>query len=350
MRGTGAQWLSDVLRGAGLGVAECDGWRTRGRDSSELRPRGIVGHHTAGPEGGGNMPSLNLLIRGRGDLPGPLCNLGLGRDGTFYVVAAGTANHAGKGGWRDIKGNNMVIGIEAENNGRQPWPEAQLEAYARGSAVMLRHLGLTASSWCRHAEWTSRKPDPHGIDGEQFRGRIAGLLGQDVPSLPRIPAREPSGPGRRTLHRGLSGEDVEQWQKCVCIDPDGSYGALTEAATRAFQKKHDLVPDGIVGPKSYEGMDRLLAFVAGVLARETGKNRPKPAPPFPGFTRRGDIGPAVRQVQQRLADLGRGVAVDGDFGGQTERTVREVQTERTLAVDGIVGPSTWDQLWNGPAA
>jgi peptidoglycan hydrolase-like protein with peptidoglycan-binding domain len=345
MRGVGLQWLADVLRGAGLGVAEVDGWRTRGRDSAELRPRGIVGHHTAGPEGGGNMPSLNLLVRGRGDLPGPLCNLGLGRDGTFYVVAAGTANHAGRGGWRDIKGNQQVIGIEAENNGRQPWPEVQIDAYVRGSAAMLRHLGLDASHWCRHAEWTTRKPDPHAIDGNDFRNRITAVLGGQVPPLKRIPAREPEGSRRRTLHRGLSGPDVASWQQCVAIEPDGAYGPLTEAATRAFQKKADLVPDGIAGPKTLQKMDDILRFIAGLVAEAKPKDRPKPAPNFPGYARRGDTGEIVKRVQQRFAERGAGISVDGDFGPATEGTVRGFQGERRLAVDGIVGPATWGELW-----
>jgi hypothetical protein len=46
------------------------------------------------------MPSLRLLIKRRSDCPGPLCNVGLARSGAVYVIAAGRANHAGKGGWR----------------------------------------------------------------------------------------------------------------------------------------------------------------------------------------------------------------------------------------------------------
>jgi hypothetical protein len=91
-------WLAEVLEDAGLKVAEVAGWRTRGRgDVGSIK--GIVCHHTAGPHTG-NMPSLGVITIGRPDLAGPLAQLGLGRDGTFYVVAAGRANHAGAGKWR----------------------------------------------------------------------------------------------------------------------------------------------------------------------------------------------------------------------------------------------------------
>ena len=105
-------WLPGVLKAAGLKVAEVDGWRSRGR--AEMGTvRGVICHHTAG-SATGNMPTLDLLIKGRSDLSGPLAQLGLGRDGTYYVIAAGRANHAGVGRWRGIDtGNSSFIGIEA---------------------------------------------------------------------------------------------------------------------------------------------------------------------------------------------------------------------------------------------
>src|SRR5713226_4107492 len=121
-------WLPSVLKSAGLKVAVVDGWESRGRgDVGEIF--GVICHHTAGPRDG-NMPSLRTLIEGRPDLSGPLAQLGLGRDGTFYVIAAGRCNHAGKGVWQGVTtGNFSFIGIEAENTGLMddsPWPAVQL--------------------------------------------------------------------------------------------------------------------------------------------------------------------------------------------------------------------------------
>lgn len=61
--------------------------------------------------------------------------------------------------------------------------------------------------------------------------------------------------------------------------------------------------------------------------------------------RPGDAGPAVLDVQQRLARvLGERVETDGHFGPQTVAAVRHFQRERGLPADGIVGPETWRSL------
>jgi hypothetical protein len=105
-------WLPQVLLAAGLKVAEQPGWQDRGRGDVGAT-KGVMCHHTAGLQTG-NMPSLGTVINGRSDLPGPLAQLCLGRDGTFYVVAAGRCNHAGVGNWQGLtSGNTNFIGIEA---------------------------------------------------------------------------------------------------------------------------------------------------------------------------------------------------------------------------------------------
>ena len=59
----------------------------------------------------------------------------------------------------------------------------------------------------------------------------------------------------------------------------------------------------------------------------------------------GDTGPAVRDVQRRLAHaLDTPLAVDGVFGPATLEAVRRFQRDRGLAADGIVGPETWRAL------
>jgi N-acetylmuramoyl-L-alanine amidase len=61
----------------------------------------------------------------------------------------------------------------------------------------------------------------------------------------------------------------------------------------------------------------------------------------------GDEGPEVLDIQQRLAALD--IPVDpaelsGRFGPSTEAAVRTFQAQRSLPVDGLVGPDTWGQL------
>jgi len=61
--------------------------------------------------------------------------------------------------------------------------------------------------------------------------------------------------------------------------------------------------------------------------------------------RNGDAGPAVLDVQQRLARaLDERVETDGRFGPQTLAAIRRFQRERGLPADGIVGPETWRSL------
>lgn len=252
-------WMPEVLLRAGLKVAPVAGWRTRGRGDvgSTL---GVLCHHTAGRRNG-NMPALRTLVEGRPNLPGPLAQLGLGRDGTFYVIAAGRANHAGGGAWNGVtSGNHHLIGIEAENTGRaddSPWPEVQMDAYRRGVAALLAHLQLSASACAGHREYAlpkGRKVDP-SFDMQAFRSSVAAIMNGQAVVRPPIPAVEPSGAKRTTLRRGATGELVRAVQRSLGVADDGHFGAVTEAALRAFQRERGLVPDGIVGPKTWISID-----------------------------------------------------------------------------------------------
>jgi N-acetyl-anhydromuramyl-L-alanine amidase AmpD len=250
-------WLPDVLLAAGLKVAEQPGWRTRGRGEMGV-VRGVMCHHTAGPATG-NMPSLGLITNGRDDLAGPLCQLGLGRDGTFYVVAAGRANHAGAGAWGGVTtGNSSFIGIEAENTGvGEPWSPVQIDAYQRGAAAILKKIGATSAMCCGHKEYAQpagRKTDPLFVMAE-FRARIDTILaGGALPIL--IPPTDSTN--RDTLRRGSTGDAVRQVQRKLHLTPeDGLFGSHTEAAIREFQRGQNMVPDGIVGPKTWTALDAL---------------------------------------------------------------------------------------------
>jgi peptidoglycan hydrolase-like protein with peptidoglycan-binding domain len=213
-------------------------------------------HHTA-TAAAGNMPTLNLLINGRSDLAGPLAQLGLGRDGTFYVIAAGRANHAGVGRWEGlVTGNSNFIGIEAENGGKpdDAWPPEQMDAYHRGVAAILKHINADANMCCGHKEYAlprGRKPDP-SFDMPAFRNEVAALLAGKTPQPP-IAAMDDKD--RPTLRRGDRGDLVRRVQEKLDVEPDGVFGADTETAMREFQRKAELVPDGIVGPRTWQALD-----------------------------------------------------------------------------------------------
>lgn len=168
-------WLADCLRHAGCVVSEVPGWETRTVPGPYGPIQGVLCHHTAGPLHGSSLPTI---IHGRLDLPGPLSNLYLGRDGVFSVVAAGRCNHAGHGKWRGVVGGNThFIGIEAENTGdliKDPWLEVQYGEYARGCAALAKYVGFGVEMVAGHKEYAipvGRKCDP-SFDMDVFRARV----------------------------------------------------------------------------------------------------------------------------------------------------------------------------------
>ncbi|HEX8379788.1 MAG TPA: N-acetylmuramoyl-L-alanine amidase [Allosphingosinicella sp.] len=249
-------WLPQILEEAGLKVAEQPGWLTRGHGPMGS-VRGVICHHTAGPRTG-NMPSLGVVTNGRPGLSGPLSQLCLGRDGTYYVVAAGRASHAGAGQWEGItSGNSSFIGIEAENSGKQddPWPEVQKDAYRRGVAAILARIGASSRMCCGHKEYAlpaGRKPDPT-FDMHAFRSDVAAIMAGTAPVRPLIPAAD--GRSRPTLRRGDRGGSVRRVQEKVGAEVDGIFGPGTEVRVRRLQSASGLVPDGIVGPRTWAAID-----------------------------------------------------------------------------------------------
>lgn len=164
-------WIPEALEEYDLDVEEVPGWETRG--STAFNPVGVVGHHTAGPKTG-VRPSLKVCVNGREGLPGPLCNVFLDRNGVAIVVAAGRANHAGKGGFKGLVGNSSMFGIEAEDDGDGTWTDAQLEAFPKVVAALLSITGMNEVWYCSHRTWApTRKIDPTNIEDTWMRSQVA---------------------------------------------------------------------------------------------------------------------------------------------------------------------------------
>ena len=135
------------------------GWTTRGK--SVFDPQASVNHHTAG-SANGILPSLNVLLFGRPDVPGPLCNAALDRLSRIHLIAAGKANHAGLGGWQGISGNSHCWGLEVEHTGSpsEAVTDEQWDAMYAWHAACCDYSGYSVNRVCQHFEWApTRKVD-----------------------------------------------------------------------------------------------------------------------------------------------------------------------------------------------
>ena len=133
------EWMNRV-RAAGIVVHEQSGWQTRGNGQVSAY-EGWINHHTATAFANAN---LDILINGRPDLSGPLCNSCGWADGSVGLIAANPANHAGaSGGWDTAPlpvsslFNKRVWGHEIIYPGTVPMTPAQYR-----TALIVSKIGL----------------------------------------------------------------------------------------------------------------------------------------------------------------------------------------------------------------
>ncbi|WP_326829670.1 N-acetylmuramoyl-L-alanine amidase [Streptosporangium sp. NBC_01810] len=164
--------LADVARRTGYPVTEVPGWKTRGH-GPQPEVYGVVCHHTAG------WGDMHVVRDGRPGLEGPLSQIWLRRDGRIFVVAAGRCWHNAPSTSLGHTNSNS-IGIEAENDGRTPWPPAQLESWWRLCAELCKEFQIPVSAVRGHKEVNRSKPDPHTLHMDDFRAIVARLIaGED---------------------------------------------------------------------------------------------------------------------------------------------------------------------------
>jgi hypothetical protein len=170
-----AGWLAEVLRAAGCEVVEHAGWRDRGRDFTDLRA--VVLHHDASPHG--NSPGvpgfmLREMAAGR-----PGAQLWVSRHGSWHVLAAGVAFHAGAV-LAGKPGNGNALGVETDHTVGEAWPPAQIASVRKGTAAILRHLKVSPAVGLEfHRTICSppgRKVDPDGLDLAAERAAVADLM------------------------------------------------------------------------------------------------------------------------------------------------------------------------------
>ena len=265
-----ADRLLKALRDEGLTVDEVRNWRTHNRNSKgPWGPvNGVMIHHTVTS---GTASSVELCYDGHARLPGPLCHGVIAKDGAVHLVGYGRANHAGLGdddvlraviaetrlppdNEANTDGNRHFYGFECDNlgDGKDPWPEAQLEAIEKVSAAICRAHGWSERSVIGHLEWQPGKVDPRGFTMDSMRTRIGKRLGKQAGRPDRDQAEAPGDvravPGRRLLPRRPR-------------EP-GHHGHGQAARGRGLRPLRGGPGPGVDGrrPKSYAAWQRKLGF------------------------------------------------------------------------------------------
>jgi peptidoglycan hydrolase-like protein with peptidoglycan-binding domain len=161
-----------------------------------------------------------------------------------------------------------------------------------------------------------------------------------------------SQPASAALSRGDSGHGVKSLQYALqnygYFDgrATGYFGSVTKHAVIAFQQDYGLNPDGVVG--------RATASALGVGSYHEPESHYSNASYGGGCSHhcggggslsRGDSSRHVKQLQNRLADLGYFNANStGYYGKLTAHAVKSFQENCGLSVDGIAGPATMAAL------
>lgn len=231
--------LADVVRRSGLEVEEVAGWKTRGHGEFKSI-EAVIDHHTATPlDVEGDYPTLKTVRDGRSDLAGPLAQLGLGRSGKVYVIAAGVAWHAGATfeTWQD---NWHAIGIEAEHDGLSPWPAVLYNAYIRLNRALIDGYGLSESRIRGHKEIAKpvgRKTDPN-FSMDEMRARVRAMTEPTEDDMTPAQMTELKNyidsstdkAGRRwALYQVLYGLETEDDRETARQDYDQAYDAAIKA-------------------------------------------------------------------------------------------------------------------------
>ena len=180
---------------------------------------------------------------------------------------------------------------------------------------------------------------------------------QSIPqSYPGSPIRQgDSGTAVFTLQRQLN-RITKDYPFLGLLTVDGVFGAKMAATVRAFQKQFNLTADGVVGRQTWYKISYIYVSVKD-LAELTSEGEVSSGTLSDGtwggtVLRTGSTGSAVEQLQFWLNTLAQyessipSLTVDGVYGTGTANTVRAFQRKYGLTVDGVVGRTTWTEVYD----
>lgn len=136
-------------------------------------------------------------------------------------------------------------------------------------------------------------------------------------------------------------------------DAEGQFQNSTQAAVTKFQSIFNLTPDGIVGKSTWYKISQLYSAVTRLAELDSeGDALGIGTVPPSSVLRQGSRGQDVITLQYLLnvaAEYYPGIPAptqDGIFGSGTQQAVTAFQRVMQLNPDGIVGPMTWQALYD----
>jgi hypothetical protein len=245
----------EIFRAHGVPVTFEPGWDRRGNGQTSAYQGGIE-HHVAG---GYNATCPPVLIQGRSDLAGPLCNFAGLSGGGIHVVAAHPANHAGASGGpsngpfpRTNLFNRLVMGLEICYPGNSPMTDAQYRT-AKVFAYAMKVLFGDIERCRAHAETSIEgKWDPGYAPGKTIsmavlRADAAKLQeGEDMSAeaerqigvIHDFLAVSAKAPNSQTVHDAVWAvqKDLDEFKAAVMekLDGIGSGGVDVQALANAL--------------------------------------------------------------------------------------------------------------------
>ena len=202
-----------------------------------------------------------------------------------------------------------------------------------------RKYGLTVDGVVGPATWEAIADQYNSLEND---------IQQNTNGYPGTPVKQgDTGDSVRTIQFYLRIAS-SNYSSIPSVTVDGIFGSATTAAVKAFQKEFGLTQDGIVGKATWQKMYEVYSDIANNLLSPNDRPGTYPGTPL----KQGSTGTAVREAQFYLKLLAvyypslPDVTIDGVFGPATTAAVKAFQKLFGLTQDGIIGPTTWEALYN----
>lgn len=169
------------------------------------------------------------------------------------------------------------------------------------------------------------------------------------------------GTALRTGSTGLDVQTIQTYLKRIrrnypaipaITDEEGVFGDSTRAAVAKFQSIFNLASDGIVGKSTWNKLSYLYTSVTRLAELDSeGTSLGIGTVPPASILRPGSSGQDVITLQYLLnvaAEFNAAIPAptqDGNFGTGTRQSVEAFQRAAGLTPDGVVGPLTWQALY-----